>query len=264
MGRVGVALLVQEFWDRARDRWVLTISALFALLCSAVTLYGKSADEVGTQLTGPSLVTLTSLLVPLVALVLGHDAVVGERERNTLGMLLSLPVSRFEVVLAKFAGRLMALLCSIALGLGAAVAIAHGQSAVLLRLALPTSLLGASFLALGILISSVSRRQVTAASLVVVCWFCLVFFYDLGLLGLLVASDGSVSTGTIGWLVSINPAGLFRTETLRRLSGPGVLEHLGVAVGGPGRVAEVLIWIAWSVLPIGLSGLLLARERDMR
>ncbi|MGE0324741.1 MAG: ABC transporter permease [Polyangiaceae bacterium] len=264
MGRVGLALLVQEFWDRARDRWVLTISALFALLCSAVTLYGKGADDAGTQLTGPSLVTLTSLLVPLVALVLGHDAVVGERERNTLGMLLSLPVSRFEVVLAKFAGRLLALLCSIALGLGAATAVAHGQSAVLLRLALPTSLLGASFLALGILISAVSRRQVTAASLVVVSWFCLVFFYDLGLLGLLIASDGGVSSQTVGWLVSVNPAGLFRTEMLRSFSGPGALEHLGMSSWGPGRTAEVLIWLGWSVLPIAISGLLMTREKELR
>ncbi len=264
MGRVGLALLVHEFWERARDRWVLTISALFALLCSAVTLYGKGADGVGTQLTGPSLVTLTSLFVPLVALVLGHDAVVGERERNTLGMLLSLPVSRLEVVIAKFVGRLLALLCSIALGLGGALLVAGGQATVLLRFALPTSLLGASFLAVGVLISSTSQRQVGAASLVVVTWFALVFFYDLGLLGLLVVSDGQVSPATIGWLVHLNPAGLFRTEMLRSFSGPGALDHLGVRAGSPGRAAEVLTWIGWSVLPLSLSALLLAREKEMR
>ena len=51
-----------------------------------------------------SLICLASLLVPLVALVLSHDAIVGERERNTLGLLLSLPVGRFEVVGAKLEG----------------------------------------------------------------------------------------------------------------------------------------------------------------
>ncbi len=265
MGRVGRALILHELLERTRDRWVVVISLLFALLSSAVSLYGRSADGSASQLTGPSLVTLASLLIPLVALVLGHDALVGERERNTLGLLLSLPVSRVEVVLAKFIGRLLALLCSIGLGLGAAVLVApagHGQ--VLAQLVVPSSLLGAAFLALGVLISATARRQVTAASLVVVIWFTLVFFYDLGLLGLLMLTDGGVSAPTIGWLVAANPAGLYRVEMLARFSGSGALDHLGVHAGVPGLLAQIGIWSAWILVPLGLSGALLAREREMR
>jgi Cu-processing system permease protein len=94
MGRVARALVWHEFSERARDRWVLVISILFALLASGVGLYGRGAEAEVAKLAGPSLVTLASLLVPLVALVLSHDAIVGEQERNTLGLLLSLPVSR--------------------------------------------------------------------------------------------------------------------------------------------------------------------------
>jgi Cu-processing system permease protein len=117
MGRVFRALVLHELLERTRDRWVLVISVLFALLATGVGLYGRSAEADAAALTGPSLVTLTGLLVPLVALVLGHDAIVGERERNTLGLLLSLPVSRPGVVLAKYLGRLIALCGAIALGL---------------------------------------------------------------------------------------------------------------------------------------------------
>jgi Cu-processing system permease protein len=95
MGRVGRALIWHELLERTRDRWVVVISLLFALLATGVGLYGRSAETDVAKLTGPSLVTLASLLVPLVALVLSHDAIVGERERNTLGLLLSLPVGRF-------------------------------------------------------------------------------------------------------------------------------------------------------------------------
>ena len=109
MGRVGRALVWHELLERTRDRWVLVISLLFALLATGVGLYGRSAEADVAKLTGPSLVTLASLLVPLVALVLSHDAIVGERERNTLGLLLSLPVGRFEVVAAKLVGRSLAL-----------------------------------------------------------------------------------------------------------------------------------------------------------
>ena len=87
MGRVGRALVLHELLERTRDRWVLVISALFALLATGVSLYGRSAEVEVAKLTGPSLVTLTALLVPLVAMVLSHDAIVGERERNTLDLI---------------------------------------------------------------------------------------------------------------------------------------------------------------------------------
>src|SRR5690606_30202447 len=160
--------------ERTRDRWVLVISGLFALLASGVSLYGRSEELTATRLIGPSLVTLASLFVPLVALILGHDAVVGERERNTLGLLLSLPVRRFEVILAKFVGRLLALGGAIGLGLGAAVLFASAENrAVLLQLILPTLLLGAAFLSIGVLLSTLVSRQLTSASLVVATWFLL-------------------------------------------------------------------------------------------
>jgi Cu-processing system permease protein len=248
--------------ERTRDRWVLVISVLFALLASAVSLYGRSAEGGASQLTGPSLVTLASLLVPLVALVLGHDAVVGERERNTLGLLLSLPVSKLEVVIAKFLGRMLALSGAVGLGVGAAIALAPaGHASVLIQLIGPTLLLGAAFLSLGVLISAIATRQLTAASLVVSTWFVLVFFYDLGLLGLLVVTDGGISQSTIARLVMANPAGLFRLLMMKRFAGPEVLESLGMTVPLPGATATALLWAAWIIVPVLLSGLLLSRRK---
>ncbi|MFW6058460.1 MAG: ABC transporter permease, partial [Persicimonas sp.] len=181
MGRIGRALAWHEFLERTRDRWVLVISVLFALLAAATSLYGRSAGADAAALTGPSLVTLISLFVPLVGGVLGHDAIVGERERNTLGLLLSLPASRIEILVAKFVGRLLAMATAVGLGLGGAMLVAGAEQApVLARLFLPTLLLGAAFLSLGLLISTVVRRQTTAASLVIALWFVLIFFYDLG------------------------------------------------------------------------------------
>ena len=265
MGRVSRALILHELLERARDRWVLVISVLFALLASAVSLYGRSAEGTANQLTGPSLVTLVSLLVPLVALVLGHDAVVGERERNTLGLLLSLPVSKLEVVVAKFIGRFLALVGAVGLGLGGAVLLAPaGQGQVLLSLMGPTLLLGAAFLAVGVLISAVTKRQLSAASLVVAVWFLLVFFYDLGLLGVLVLTDGAISQARIGTLVTANPAGLFRIEMMARFAGPEVLESLGMTADLPSRGESWGIWAGWVVVPVLLSALSLWSQKVTR
>lgn len=262
MGRVGRALIAHELLERLRDRWVVVISVLFALLASGVSLYGRTAEADVAKLTGPSLVTLASLLIPLVALVLSHDAVVGERERNTLGLLLSLPVGRTEVVVAKFIGRSLALVCAVAVGLGAASLMGGLEGArTLLELAGPTLLLGLAFLAIGMLISSCTRRQVTAASAVVVVWFGFVFFYDLGLLGLLVATDGGISQQRISNLVIGNPAGLYRVQMMHVFAGPEVLQDLGVTTGLPARPVLAGLWAIWLTVPVLLSGLLLTRRK---
>jgi len=262
MGRVTRALLWHEFRERTRDRWVVVTSVLFALLASAVGLYGRGAEAEVSKLTGPSLVTLASLLVPLVALVLAHDAIVGERERNTLGLLLSLPVSRIGVVLAKFAGRALALAIAVALGISAAMlASDRDQAGTLLALIGPTLWLGFAFLALGLWISTAAKRQTTAASLVVIVWFLLVFFYDLGLLGLLVVSDGMVSDAWISRLVVWNPAGLYRIQMMHAFGGPDGLAELGVAAALPGTAGTLALWIGWSTVPVLASAALLSRRR---
>jgi Cu-processing system permease protein len=257
-GRVGAALAWHELQERLRDRWVLVISVLFALLASAVGLYGRSAEAEVAKLTGPSLVTLASLLVPLVALVLAHDAIVGERERNTLGLLLSLPVGRFEVVLAKLAGRSVALILAVSMGLGVAAIVSGGEGAAsLAALAGPTLLLGLAFLSIGLLISSVTRRQVTAASAVVIVWFGLVFFYDLGLIALLVVTDGSLPQDAVTALVIGNPAGLYRVQMMHAFAGPDALRELGLRTSLPPRSVVSALWLGWLCVPPLVSGALL-------
>lgn len=263
--RVGRALVVHELRERTRDRWVLVISALFVLLASAVGLYGRSAEGNAAAITGPSLVTLASLFVPLVALALGYDAIVGERERNTLGLLLSLPVSRTEVVLAKFTGRGIALAASVCIGLGGAMLTASpGEVQTLVALVGPTVALGLTFVAVGMLVSTVVTRQSTAASLVIAVWFLLVFFYDLALLALLVATDGAVGDPTISALVVANPAGLYRVELMSALAGPEVLGQLGLETPLPGPLARMAIWAAWIAVPLAASGLVLAARKELR
>lgn len=264
-GRVATALAWLEFRERLRDRWVLVISVLFALLAGGASFYGRSAGDAGAALTGPSLVTLVSLLMPLVGLVLGQDAIVGERERNTLGLLLSLPSSRLGIVAGKYVGRLAALAVAGGLGIGAAMlAAGPGQALVLAKLLGPTLLLGAAFLSIGFLISAASHRQATATSVVVALWFLLVFFFDLGLLALLVGSDGAVGATTIASLIVANPAGLFRLVMMSRFSGPDLFAGLGVSAVVPGMLAEGAMWFGWITLPLLAGGLLLGRQKEVR
>ncbi len=262
MGRVGRALIVHELLERTRDRWVLIITALFVLLASGISLYGRSAAEAQGAVTAPSIVTLATFLVPLVALILGHDAIVGERERNTLGLLLSLPVRRGEVLVAKYLGRALALCLAVGSGLGvAALLLEAGHRTALLGLLPSTLLLGGAFLSIGTAISALTRHRATAASLAVVLWFLLVFFYDLGILAALVATDGALGQDTVAWLVTLNPAGLYRSGMLIDLVGADALAQMGLTVALPSTGLSAGLWTAWIVLPL-LAGALALQRRQ--
>ena len=234
--------------------WVLLVSGVFALLAGGVSLYGRAAEDAQAAVTAPSVVTLATFLVPLVALILGHDAIVGERERNTLGLLLSLPVRRGEVLLAKFVGRALALCLSVGLGIGvAAMLLEAGHRAVLLALLPPTLLLGLAFLSVGMAISCLTRRRATAASLAVIIWFLLVFFYDLGLLAAMVSTGGALSQDLVAWLVTLNPAGLYRTGMLVELVGAEGLGELGLTVALPSAALKAALWGGWVAVPLAIG-----------
>ena len=93
----------KEFRDRIRNRWVLAVALIFSLFSVAIAYFGTAQQgEVGFRgidVTVASLVSLVIYLVPLIALVLGYDAVVGEKERGSLELLLSMPITRFEILL---------------------------------------------------------------------------------------------------------------------------------------------------------------------
>ncbi|MBT8037206.1 MAG: ABC transporter permease [Verrucomicrobiae bacterium] len=262
-GRVALALVWHEFLERSRDRWILVLTMLFVLLSGGITMYGKAGGLTQGEVVGPSLVTLSSLLIPLVGLLLGFDAVVGERERRTLNLLLSMPMNRWEFILAKFIGRFIPLAMAILAGILTAVFLIEASfGAALIQLIIPSLLLGATFLAVGIMISSLVVRQATASSLLITVWFLLVFFYDLAVLGALVVTDGAMSNSLTTAIVVSNPVGLFRITMMQRFGGDNFLAGFGLESYIPGEGMSALIWLAWVLIPLTLSVLFLYLRRQ--
>ena len=111
----------KEFRDRLRNRWVLAVALVFAIF-SLVIAYAGGAQQ-GTvgirsiEFTITSLVSLVIYLVPLIALLLGFDAIVGERERGSLDLLLALPITRGELLIGKYLGLALALTLAMLVGL---------------------------------------------------------------------------------------------------------------------------------------------------
>jgi ABC-2 type transport system permease protein len=106
-----VAIAEKDFQDAVRSRGMLALVALFSLLVAAFAVVvrptGEGSEQFATEVllqffVGPLLVTT---LVPLVGVVIGYNAVSGERESGSLKLLLSLPHSRADVVFGKVLGR---------------------------------------------------------------------------------------------------------------------------------------------------------------
>ena len=103
-------LIRKEIRDGLRNRWVLAITALLAMLALSLGFLGSAPT--GTVKVDPLTVTVVSLsslsifLIPLIAMLLSYDAIVGEIDRGTMALLLSYPVARRQVMAGKFLGHL--------------------------------------------------------------------------------------------------------------------------------------------------------------
>ena len=174
--RTIVIIAIKEIQEGLRNRWVLATTLLLAALALSLTFLGSApTGNVGASALDVVVVSLSSLtifLLPLIALLISHDAVVGEMERGTMTLLLSYPVGRGQVILGKFCGHVLILAFATVIGYGAAAAALAITGASVLAASwyafasmLGTSImLGAVFVAIGYLISSLVRDRGTRAT----------------------------------------------------------------------------------------------------
>lgn len=263
-----LAVAHKEFRDRLRNRWVLAVSVVFAAFSFAITWFGGASQGLigptSLELTIASLVSLVIYLIPLIALLLGFDSIVGERERGSLDLLLALPVTRIELLLGKYLGLALALAVATLLGLaGVAVLLYMRFGAAGLYhyggFMVSAVLLGLAFLSLAMLLSTLARDRAHASGMAIATWFVLVLVFDLLLLGLLVATGGDLGGWLDGdraaWLLLLNPADVFRIlnvfslDDVRRTYGLASL--VPPALGNPWLMGSAMA--GWIVLPLALA-----------
>ena len=204
-----VIIAGKEIQEGLRNRWVLATTLLLAALALSLTFLGSApTGNVGAGALDVVVVSLSSLtifLLPLIALLISHDAVVGEMERGTMILLLSYPVGRCQVILGKFCGHVLILAFATVIGYGAAAAALAITGASVLAASwyafasmLGTSImLGAVFVAIGYLISSLVRDRGTAAGISVGIWLLMVLVFDMALLGILVVDQGQIVSAPV-------------------------------------------------------------------
>ncbi len=264
----------KEIQEGLRNRWVLATTLLLAALALTLTFLGSApTGNVGAGALDVVIVSLSSLtifLVPLIALLISHDAIVGEMERGTMLLLLSYPIGRWQVIIGKFIGHLAILSFATLLGYGAAAAalaatgvpIDEGSWTAFVSMILSSILLGAVFIAIGYLVSALVAERGTAGGIAIGVWLLCVLIYDMALLGVLVVDQGrTIGGGLLSALLLANPTDAYRllnlgSESVGTLSGMGGVAD-NAALGSAALIAALL---AWTLAPLAAAALVFSRR----
>jgi len=269
----GVVLFARrEFRDAVASKWFLLYTIAFTTLAigiSFLSLTGVgSSGFAGFGRTAAGLLNLVMLVVPLMALTAGAGSIAGERERGTLLYLLAQPVSRTQVLLGKYLGIAVALICSLCIGFGISGGVlawrAGGVGLVSYALLVgATAVLSLAMLSVGMLISVVSRRSAVATGIALFTWLGLVFVSDLGLMASAVVFKLRVQE--IFGLAAANPLQSFKMSIIVGINAS--LDVLGpVGAYASRSLGDGLPWVlagslaAWTVIPLSLAVVLFARR----
>lgn len=257
------AILGKELKDALRNRWLTGCAAIVAVLGLAATAAG-SAGTAGMGVTtfgrtSATLLNLSLLIAPLMAVLMGAASITGERERGTLELLLAQPISRVHLLVAKYAGLLGAIALATCAGFvpaGVLIALAAGPEALASFAIFPllASACAATMLGIGVLVSVNSRSAVQAQGAAVGLWFTFALLYDLLLVGVLAASGLRAEWLAVSLLVNPVDAarvlGVLALEPDLYLLGPAGA-YLSTQFSSGGAAALLLAVLAcWIAAPL--------------
>lgn len=171
-----MTLLAMSLRSVLRGKRVIAVALLPLLIALVAVLLRVTAGD--TDRTGgyDTLAgeLLLSLVIPLVALVLGVNAFGDERDERTLGLLLATNLSRARIALTKYAAAAcvtwLACLPAVLACLALATATDLSLPTVTWSLLLSSVLAAAAYVALFVLLSLVLRRAVLVGLAYLVLW----------------------------------------------------------------------------------------------
>ena len=265
----------KEVRDSLRNRWVLAASVLLAALALSLGFLGSSPT--GSVKVDPLTVTVVSLsslsifLIPLIAMLLSYDSLIGEIERGTMALLLSYPVSRNQILAGKFIGHLIILALATTAGYGIAgitLQLANGSFDIaawkpFALLIAASVILGAAFLSMGYLISAKVKERGTAAGIAIGVWLFFVVIFDMALLGILVDTQQTITAPVVETVLLFNPTDIYR---LLNLTG---YENTAMYAGMAGLSEQISLTmpvlltaqILWVIIPLILAARIFGKRQ---
>ncbi|MCK5138636.1 MAG: ABC transporter permease [Thermodesulfovibrionia bacterium] len=258
------AIAHKELSDKLKGKWVIIIGAGFALFTVIISYFGVApAGVTGFRSLDATVASLTSLVtyfIPILALTLGGGIVADEKEKGTLEIFLSSPISIGDFIIGKFLGLVIALALSTAAGFGIAgvilvIKIGVGTIGSFLVFIVNSITLGIIFLSISFLISILLYERTKVIALTIFLWLFFTILYDLGLIGLLVITKGDIGTQVFSILLMFNPVDVYRILNFVSIGEFKILIGLA-SVEFPSYMRASLLWgisLLWILVPLVIS-----------
>jgi Cu-processing system permease protein len=265
-----ITIARKEFADNVRNRWIGALIVIFATLTlvSSYLAGGKSGssslgDMEATVLT---LISLSSILVPLIAIMLGYSSISGEAESGALLVVLAYPVRRSEILIGKLLGLGSVLVFSTIAGFGlAGIVIAAtagpGNAPAYLAFMGLTILLGMIYLSLSVFFSTLCARRVSSLGAGVILFFWSMIIGSV-VFGIYLANGGSMqslmggSAGLPGWFWAYLPFSPMDMNQMAVMEAFGISQMFGFSVEAPAYLnlgILVAVQFVWILVPAALS-----------
>ncbi|MBW1865054.1 MAG: ABC transporter permease subunit [Deltaproteobacteria bacterium] len=255
------AIAHKELTDKLKSRWIVIIGAGFALFTVVISYFGGVASGAAgfreLDATVASLTSLVTYFIPILALTMGGGMMADEKERGTLDIFLSSPISVAEFMAGTFVGLVLALVISTVAGLGLAgtILVVRGGTDALVTFSIfivNSIVMGVVFLSISFLISVLLYERARVIAVTIFIWLFFTILYDLGLVGLLISTKGDVGPELFSALLLFNPVDVYRIMNFVSIGEFRVLIGL-TSVEFPGFMGAALLWsvsLAWVALPM--------------
>jgi Cu-processing system permease protein len=204
-----ISVAKKEIMDNIRNKWIIIVSVMFALLTLVVSYFGSLGSHgwqnLGVTISG--MASIVTLLIPIIALMLAYATIIGEIERGSMSALLALSTKRYEIIIGKLLG-LAAVLCFTILvgfgiaGLMIAVNVANVNFLDYAVFIGATMLLGIVFLTIALCFSTLFAKRSTAMGGAIFLWFLFNIILPIVFFGVL-ATTIDISKITVGQSLTV-------------------------------------------------------------
>jgi ABC-type transport system involved in multi-copper enzyme maturation permease subunit len=271
-----ITIAKKEFMDNLHNKWIMMLTILFIIL-TLVTSFVSGGGSLGNiEITVIGLLAIASMLVPIIAIMLGYNTISGEAESGSLLVVQSYPVSREEVYFGKFLGLSSVLAVSVLLGFGISGMVIGGisqetnPSGFLIFIFL-TILLGLIYLSMSVCFSAIVKRHSTSLYAGIGLFFWSMIISSV-IIGIHLGTGGSfadfMSEGMPNWMWSsmmvLSPMDMYQTATMLGFD-LRVADVSGFSIVIPDFISLInllIIFIFWIGIPL-VVGYYFYRKRDI-
>jgi Cu-processing system permease protein len=268
-----ILIAVQEFTLNRRNKWIVSFAGIFALIAFFISYFGMvTSGYSGFQdfaRTSTSLINLVGFILPLFALVLGTFSFISNTEY--LELMVSQPISRYQIILGKYFGLLLTILSATLIGFaipGIVISLTIGVEGALsyALVILFSMLLTVIFTGCAILISQIAKRQQIALGMTIGVWIFFEVIYGLIILGTTLYFTPAILKHALIFELMFNPIDIYRVLSLLAVGGAEFFGPAGaslIKLTGSEMIAilsGIAGMIAWSVIPLIISLKIFSRQ----